>query len=215
MKKLERINLTSFGFTRREDLDFSDDGTKFRCYEFNTMRISLARACGDIFISCHSFATEPELELQYNEYSKLEHYKKLDVLNGVSEVYEEDIIELKNAITAYVAEYNELAAKLASENPTMQELERACDEIVRQRINELDEINERFTPAVLDLSDYDLKQFKYWYNSLKREIDEYKAKAKRIYNTSYSRQFMQTYKNNLKASYGYTNCSEYLSKINL
>lgn len=109
---MKTINLQKFGFIRREDLDFRDDGTSFKGYEYCGMTFTYARAYGEVFISGHPGDGIPSSDgtfrkfLPYKVYSKIEGYSHLDDLNGVDpeKVTEESIWELKKWVIKYVAE---------------------------------------------------------------------------------------------------------------
>lgn len=74
--------------TRRNDLDFTDDRTRFRFYSYkNTIPFHIARWKNKVFISIRlDYIHDVNITLQsisYNEYKNWEVYPLLDMYNGV------------------------------------------------------------------------------------------------------------------------------------
>lgn len=73
--------LEKFGFKRRTDLDFSDDGNRFKGYMYkDTIPVSYLQADGEVYISFRV----SNLDLTPNEYMNLPSYRDADKYNGVS-----------------------------------------------------------------------------------------------------------------------------------
>lgn len=106
---MKTINLQKFGFIRREDLDFRDDGTAFKGYEYAGLVFTYARARGYVYISGrpdYGFSLDGQTKIYppYKHYSAIKGYSKLDALNGASAdcITEDDIEQLKKDATAYL-----------------------------------------------------------------------------------------------------------------
>mgnify|MGYP001079556307 CR=1 FL=1 len=84
LKAITIRDLTEAGFERREDLDFADDGTRFKILEYRGMIISYAKANGEYYIAIRPDYLENSGGHSF--YSKLEAYKNVDEFNGVSKV---------------------------------------------------------------------------------------------------------------------------------
>ena len=108
---MEQIRLTSFGFTRCKEMDFSDDGNHFKVYTYHGARVTyLNDKRGGIYIS----ARVENTGLTWDEYSKAPHYKSLDSLNGVSEdqVTPEALEQLKKDIDSYLEEIKSIKGEV-------------------------------------------------------------------------------------------------------
>lgn len=211
---MNRINLTKYGFVRSPEDDFSDDGNRFTCYKVGNVRVSKIVSDGRAYIS----ARRNDYALDYEDYSKLPHYKAMDRLDGVSvaSLTEEDLIKLYNDCLAYDAEYD--AARKFISWPTVEELAAARHAEVALRQSELAEVEAAFTlDKAAGMTEYALKNFFYYYKSLKssakpQSTDEEWAKS--IYGTPYSKSYMRCHKSgyNLQPSCYRRYCLEYLAR---
>ena len=185
---MERINLKRFGFIRSPEDDFSDDGNRFTCYRLDgcpKIRLSKCMSYGDAFID----ADVRDGRLPYEIYAKLPHYRGLSRLNGVAanSITEDDLQRLHDDCIAYVKEYEEAVAQ--TKYPSV-------DEIVAKAVAQLEDDKKAFAALnavitvedLLRLSDYQMKNFKNYYTSLKKaaEDDERPERIKGIYGHSSS-----------------------------
>ena len=141
---MKKINLAKYGFERWPEEDFSDDGNRFTCYKHPdapNVRISKLTAHGNVYID--GSLEQPQQDLTYEEYSKLDHYDDLDALNGVNaeSVTEDQLKEFASNCIAFSKAYVEKVKKLASSVPTRQEIENKVKAIqtfykdVKQRLD--------------------------------------------------------------------------------
>lgn len=103
---MKKINYKKYGMIRDKSLDFSDDGNYFRCYRLGEMRVSVCTWNGEYFIAGHY---DKAYELSYEVYSHFEHYKDLDLLNGIrgEEITEELLQKFVDGCKAFEAEVKE------------------------------------------------------------------------------------------------------------
>ena len=92
-KPFNAKSLYSLGFTRREDIDFEDDGNYFTGYEYKGVPVSFLNSSSDMDLIFLSFRAD-YTHMPYSEYSKLNTYKLTDKYNGVS-TYNVDLEELR------------------------------------------------------------------------------------------------------------------------
>lgn len=204
---MERINLKRFGFIRSPEDDFSDDGSRFTCYRLDgcpKIRLSKCVSYGEVYLD----ADLRDGRLPYEIYSKLPHYRGLSRLNGVaiSSITEDDLQRLHDDCFEYVREYDEIAAR--TKYPSV-------DEIVAKATAQLEDDKKAFAALnavitvedLLRLSDYQMKNFKNYYTSLKRsaEDDERPERIKYMYGKSSSFDYVRE---PVKRSWYYTACLE-------
>lgn len=125
IKNLTVANIRGIeGFERREDLDFSDDGNRFRGFSYKGMPITTLRSHDETYLSIR--VDYLNNEFTYREWMKTEEHSLCEEFNGVYEIDLDKLIENLEKIIAKVAEMNkkaasevidtsELEAKLASE----------------------------------------------------------------------------------------------------
>lgn len=125
IKNLTVANIRGIkGFERREDLDFSDDGNRFRGFSYKGMPITTLRSHDETYLSIR--VDYLNNEFTYREWMKTEEHRLCEEFNGVYEIDLDKLIENLEKIIAKVAEMNkkaasevidtsELEAKLASE----------------------------------------------------------------------------------------------------
>lgn len=106
----KRLSLVANGFVRREDLDFSDDGSYFRGYEYDGMPVTYCKYQDEYFICVRYDYLENSFT--YEDWKNTEEYKLADEFNGVTEVDVDKLIE--NCIKVK-AKVNELNAQVENE----------------------------------------------------------------------------------------------------
>ena len=184
---MKKINLTKYGFIRTPEEDFKDDGNAFITFKVGAVEVSKLVKNGMVYIS----ARINSYKLPYKVYSKLPHYKSLDKLNGVSvsNLRDEDLIELFDACINYQQEYKDAVNQ--TKYPTLQELQDKCDELTVDLQNQLDKAGQLIKDNILKVFDsdnyYKLKELMSCYMSLKSNI-------KNSYNrNAYPRSILNTY----------------------
>lgn len=208
---MERINLVKYGFVRSPEDDFSDDGNRFTCYKVGKVRVSKLVDRGEAYIA----ARRDDYSLDYEDYSKLPHYKDLDKLNGIStcNITEQDLIDLYNACVAYDKEYDEAINTVVW--PTMEEIMRARRTEINVRQKELEEIKAAFTfEKLAALDSYKARNLVDYIKNMVNAAnpngtdEEY---AKRVYKTPYSKSMIKNVDYNCQPRYDYKRCKEILS----
>lgn len=135
---MKRINLTSFGFIRDAASDFSDDGARFYVYRAGKVKVSKTIWNERVYLSGHADIGS----LEYQDYSKLAHYKNLDALNGVSiaSLTEDDLKKLYADCKAYELEYIQATVQKQLSLPSVSEVTMKLDQASALRQAELDDV---------------------------------------------------------------------------
>lgn len=217
---MKRINMTKYGFIRNEREDFSDDGSRFQGYMTlpnSRLRISKHISNGQAYLSSSMNGNK----LDYTEYSKLPHYKDATWnYNGVSidSLTDEDLANFYNACVEYEKEYIEAESKIVF--PTIEEIRNQCIRIRKLRKQELDSIttllNNHGTELLLGLtSDYELRNLRDYYKSLKREAEGFDPDTypQTIQYSNYGRNFVKENNCNLTDDFYYRQLKEIISKV--
>lgn len=104
-------------FHIREDLNFSDDGNRFRGFDYKGMPITTLRADDTTYLCIR--VDYLETSFTYNEWMETEEYRLADEFNGVAEIDLDKLIDNCEKIIAKVAEMN---AKAEEEEIDMTEV---------------------------------------------------------------------------------------------
>ena len=134
---MKKIMMTSYGFIRWPEEDFSDDGTRFTAYRVGErVRVTKTTYKGEAFINGTIHGTK----LPYEVYSKLPHYSAISKLNGVpiKSLTDDDLTELYEACVAYEKEYIE--AENTIKMPTLEEIKEQCVKVQAKRLAEFAEV---------------------------------------------------------------------------
>jgi hypothetical protein len=202
---MKKIMMNKYGFVRWPEEDFSDDGNRFYCYKVGSrVRVSKLVSDGVAYIS----ARIDHGTLPYAVYSKLPHYSKLDDLNGVSVISldDNDLFDLCEACLMYDKEYSEAEAAIVY--PTEDEIRSQCIKIKAKRMAELAEVEAKLASNVIRLAmtipEWQWKTLREYLISLKQsaefDVDE---KARNMYKSSYSFNFVKENYHDLDDSYYY------------
>lgn len=164
---MKKIMMNKYGFERWPEEDFSDDGNRFTCYKVGSrVRVSKCTYNGKVFIG----ARIDGYKLPYAVYSSLPSYKELDKLNGVSieALTDNDLINLYESCVRYEEEYTKAEDTIVL--PTLEEITKHCQLIANIRKNEISSveyiIKNNIANLLNNLSDYQWKHLKYYYNCL-------------------------------------------------
>lgn len=153
------INLLKNGFTRREDLDFTDDGARFTAYEFNGMIITKTTYDGEYYISVRVDYLRG-FHFIYDDYSNKDWYKLCDEFNGTREV---NVDKLKHNINIIRKGVEELEEEIKND-PIDVEL---IEESLNRELKEVcDFINEYKDIDIMKFSTYEISNLKRYFNSL-------------------------------------------------
>lgn len=203
---MTKINMTKYGFIRWPEQDFSDDGARFTCYKVGErVRVSKTTYQGEAFISARIDGSK----LPYEVYSKLEHYKALDKLNGilVARLTDQDLEELYDTCLAYEREYIEAESSIVM--PTLKEIKDQCVRLHERQLREVSEasllVSEHLMLLASKLTDYGWKELRNHLVSLKSKAENFNinAYAEGIYDTRMSIDFCKPDSCYMKDSWDY------------
>ena len=109
VKSLTAANIRNIeGMVRREDLDFTDDGNRFRGFSYKGMPITQCRSCDETYLSIR--VDYLSNEFTYREWIETKEYALCNEFNGVSEIDLDKLIENLEKVIAKVEEMNEKAS---------------------------------------------------------------------------------------------------------
>lgn len=166
MAKFTTAQLTKARFIRRADLDFKDDGTLFRAWEYAGIIITYTKWKSEYFLSVR-VDYEGNNSFTFDDWMKTEEYHLADEFNGCSEIDVTKLIDNIITIAFKVKELNEMAeAELLDMTP------------VEEAVNfELDMIHDFIASAKLnfdiftDCKTYDIADFHRYGRALAKYSD--------------------------------------------
>lgn len=92
------------GITRRPDLDFADDGTRFTGYEYKGLPITYTKSRGYMYFSIR---VDYLRDFAHCDYNKKDWYKLCDKFNGVESIDEIELMLALEKVVKAVAELKE------------------------------------------------------------------------------------------------------------
>ena len=104
VKKLTKANCEKYGIEVAPELDFSDDGNKFRGFMYNGMPMTQCYADGTCYLCIR--VDYLSNSFTYKEWMNTEEYYLCDQFNGVNEFDIEKLIENLEKVIAKVEEMN-------------------------------------------------------------------------------------------------------------
>lgn len=212
----DRLNFKKYGIERAPDLDFLDDGNRFRGYRCVDVPISYLKDPNyGVFLSIHVGDLGG---LTYDEYSKLPSYKDCDKYNGVpeNEVDLADVVEICKRIKA---EYEEALKNVKDVSDddfkayTDKYLEKA-----KQEFEEAKKVIKSLEPEdLLNASEWNIKEIKRDLESIKNEINRWTWERKsKTDQTSRRRELGYDSEENFKkVSYWLRDLKEIINEITL
>ena len=213
---MKRIVMNKYGFIRNEREDFHDDGNNFKGYATgpnSRLRISKLVSEGRAYLSSDMNGCK----LDYTEYSKLPHYNAATwKYNGIDmdSLTEQDMIDWYNACVAYEQEYIEAESKVVF--PTIEEIRNQCIRINNVRKAEIKEVEDLIQKISLNLftkgTDYELKNIRHYYSSLKERFFNPDKYPQTIQNSNYGRNFVKETNGDLNPDWYYKHLIEILEK---
>lgn len=213
---MKRINMTKYGFIRNEREDFSDDGNRFTSYLTSSnsrLRVTKLVSDGRAYLSSDMNGNK----LDYEEYSKLPHYKDATWnYNGVDmdSLTDEDLVNWYNACVEYEKEYIEAESKVVF--PTIEDIKLQCETINAIRQAEIDEVStllERIAIRfVLGADKYTLNNFQSYFKSLNNRFFDVDTYPQTIQKSNYGRNFIKSTNSDLQPSFYYKCLIEILEK---
>ena len=217
---MKKIIMKKYGFIRNEKEDFHDDGNNFKGYATgpnSRLRITKLVSDGRAYLSSDMNGCK----LDYDEYSKLPHYKDATWnYNGVDmdSLTDEDLVNWYNACVEYEKEYIEAESKIVF--PTIEEIRNQCIRIRNIRKQELNNItkiiNENGTTLLLGLTnDYELRNLRDYYKKLKRDSEglDPDLYPQTIQKSNYGRNFVKETNMDLQENWYYKQLKEIISKV--
>lgn len=171
VKNLSVANIKGTNFVRREDLDFSDDGNRFRGFSYKGLPITTLYSDGCVYCD-----VRPDY-LQYKDvpwemWKETEEYKLCDKYNGTSELI--DLEDLANICDRVLAKLDSMVSEM--NNMDCSEQKSKVLEVLKKEEAELKEFIEKaeefnFFKSFMDdkISDWDIKNIKDYLSSLKKD----------------------------------------------
>lgn len=212
---MKRINMTKYGFIRKESEDFSDDSNRFTGYTISSnsrLRVTKLVSDGRAYLSADMNGNK----LDYTEYSKLPHYNCVWDYNGVdlNNLTEEDLIKFYNDCIAYEKEYLEAEAKVSF--PSIEDIKLQCETINAIRKAEIDEVSDLLERVavrfVLEADRYVVSRFQDYFKSLKKRFFDAEKYPQSIQKSNYGRNFVKPTNPDLSPSFYYKELLEILEK---
>jgi len=173
MKKFNAKSLNTF-LIRTPERDFTDDGTKFRTYEYKNLRVTYTFHKDTVYLSF-----DPKKNIDWSLLVNYPEFQKdLERFNGTP-VNEVDIDEIKQVVEKLNATLeNEILPawnKHYSETMTKENIEKTVNWIKANKTSRLQlfaEILSSFKPEVfLKLSSYEFSKIKEYYALVKRDAE--------------------------------------------
>lgn len=166
---LTKANVRKLNIEVREDLDFTDDGSRFRGFAYKGMPITQCKYQGTIYLAIR--VDYLKNDFTYEDWRRTEEWKMCDKFNGVSEIDSEDLIATLERIIAKVNEMNKAAV---SEKIDFTEVKiKMYNEVeyAEDLINKLKD-----TWKWYDANDYQLREIKECLKNTERNIESAKKK---------------------------------------
>lgn len=168
VKNLTVANIKKIeGMVRREDLDFADDGNRFRGFEYKGMPITTLRSGDTTYLSIR--VDYLNNDFTWREWRKTEEYNLCDEFNGVSEF---DLDKLVENLEKVIAKVEDLNIEALKEEINTDEVEEA----IAKEIKMAEEIVEDFKANFkwYNVESYELKM----YVDCLKATEKYIARAK-------------------------------------
>ena len=172
VKNLTLANIKGTNFVRHEELDFSDDGNRFKGYTYRGMPITTLYSDGMVYC-----AVRPDY-IRYNDvpfemWHETEEYRLCDKYNGTSELI--DLDDLANICDRVRAKLEELKAEMDSMDVSKQ-VEKIHAVLCREKVqltgfvSKAESFNWFNSYMLGKLSDYDMQNVKRYLINVKKEL---------------------------------------------
>lgn len=146
----KKLNLVNAGFTRRADLDFNDDCTSFRGYDYKGLPITYAKYKGDYFLSIR--VDYLKNDFTYDDWCGTAAYRLCDEFNGVTEV---DVNKLIDNCEVVIKAINELNEKVNNEEVDITPIAEQLEKEIKMAEDVVDNFKNNF--KWYDANEYELK----------------------------------------------------------
>lgn len=149
---LTEKNINGTGIIRRPDMDFSDDGTRFRMFQYKDLFLSITKYKGTIYLDMR--VDYMKTDFPYSDWSKVEECKLCEKYNGnFTEFDMEEFIKDCDIVLAKIRKMNEAFNK---------------EEIDSEAI--LNQLTKEFGTLLLKMAEF--KKFNWW-NASKYDVDKF------------------------------------------
>lgn len=219
VKNLSVANIKGTKFIRREDLDFSDDGNRFRGFAYDNgkeqLPITTLYSDGEVYCDVRPDYIQ-YFGVPFEMWKETEEYRLCGKYNGTSELI--DLEDLANICERVLAKLNELACELYNMNTSEQEEKIhavLCKEQAELKdiINKVESFN-WFNLYMNDrLSDYDMKNVKSYFNGLKREFAQIEKLLFMLENGTMSKKDIIHYADFASRGHVIVTCRFYIEQI--
>ena len=157
-------------FTLREDLNFSDDGNRFRGFDYKGLPITTLRADDITYLTIRVDYLYNQNSFTYSEWMETEEYNLCDEFNGVSEVDLDKLIENCERVLAKMAEMNKAAE---AEDVDMSDVKASVDSYIARGTAAIEKVR---NIDWLDLEAWQLRSIKEMVKSLRRTMEDLASK---------------------------------------
>lgn len=139
VKGLTKANVKKYGIEVREDLDFTDDGNRFRGFSYKGMPITQCVSRGECFLCIR--VDYLDNNFTFTEWFKTKESEMCEKFNGVSEFDIEELIEILEVVIAKVDEMNnEAVFTEEDEQIVLEEISKEAKE-VKEFIDSMKNVN--------------------------------------------------------------------------
>lgn len=187
VKGLTKANASKYGIEIREDLNFTDDGSRFRGFSYKNMPMTQCVYQGECFLAIRVDYLYSKNNFTMAEWYQTEESRLADKFNGVSEFDIEDLIRTLEVIIAKVNEMNQKASVSEKEEEMIleemdkekEELKDFLDEIRKSEIRWWSVSSYKLKDAQRYIQDLERKMLKS--SMIKRNIKSASIQEKREY----------------------------------
>lgn len=182
------LNFKGAGIVRAPELDFSDDGNRFRGYKVGEMPITYLKDRGQVYLNIRpDYLTG----LNYGEYSKLPSYPDANKYNGV----DENKVDLKDVVEIATKLYNEYQEAINNlQDVSDDDFKAVTDTYYEKAKNEFEEAKNKIeslgVEKLLNLSEYEIKNLKRYLGGLRDSIKDWSWERQQNTDQSTRRQRM-------------------------
>jgi len=163
VKSLTKANAGKYGIELRPDLDFTDDGSRFRGFSYKGMPMTQCVYQGTCYLCIR--VDYLDHDFTYNEWAETEEYELCDAFNGVSEFDIEQLIEYLERVIAKVEAMNTAAQ---AEELNMTPVLNKMDEEICYAKDVIDNFKANF--KWYDAGMYDIRRLTDYLKSSERQI---------------------------------------------
>lgn len=175
----KRISWKANGFIRREDLDFRDDGSYFKGYEYAGMPITCCTYEGEYYISIR--VDYLANEFTWEDWRNTEEYKLEDEFNGTNEV---DVEKLKANCVLIAKKVAELNEQVKNEVIDVMPIVRKLDEEIEMAEEVIEDFKKNFKWYECDK--YELENKVGYFKSAEKDLNRVKEYQRDLLNGNIS-----------------------------